>query len=126
MNVANVNRESPAVHAEMQNDGGSPSTVWSMWRSWSRGSRGDGYTSRMARGWESKAVEDQIGAAEAEREARAKPVLTPLELEHRSRRDGLMLARARVVSAREAARDERYRALLERALAHVDAELGEL
>lgn len=80
----------------------------------------------MARGWESKAVEDQIGASEAEKEARAKPVLTAAELARRTRREGLTLSRARLEAALASSRDERYRALVERSLAHVDAELAEL
>jgi hypothetical protein len=80
----------------------------------------------MARGWESKAIEDQIGAAEAEREARSRPALTPEEAALRERRNGLLLARARTVASLEAAADPRYRALLERSLAHLDAELAAL
>ena len=80
----------------------------------------------MARGWESKAIEDQIGAAEAEREARSRPVLTSEESAFRERRNGLLLARARTVASLEAATDPRYRALLERSLAHLDAELAAL
>jgi hypothetical protein len=80
----------------------------------------------MARGWESKAVEDQIGAAEAKKEAEARPVLTPAERELQSRREGLLLARARIVSMLGAARDERHLAQLEQALAHADAELEAL
>ena len=80
------------------------------------------YNINMARGWESKAIEDQISAREAE----ARPALTPAELERRAKREGLLLARSRTASALESAHDERYRALLERTLAHVDSELAAL
>jgi len=80
----------------------------------------------MARGWESKAIEDQIGAAEAEREARSRPTLTYEEAALRERRNGLLLARARTVASLASATDARYRALLERSLAHLDAELAAL
>ena len=80
----------------------------------------------MARGWESKAIEDQIGAAEAEREARSRPTLTFEEAAFRERRNGLLLSRARIVASLEKASDPRYRALLERSLAHLDAELADL
>ena len=80
----------------------------------------------MARGWESKAIEDQIGAAEAERAARSRPALTVEEAALRERRNGLLLARARTVASLGAATDPRYRALLERSLAHLDAELAAL
>jgi hypothetical protein len=80
----------------------------------------------MARGWESKAVEDQIGAAEAERAARARPQLSPADVERETRREGLLLARARIERDLETVRDERYRTMLARALEHVDAELAGL
>ena len=80
----------------------------------------------MARGWESKGVEEQIGAREAASRTQMKSPLTPLELEQRAKREGLLLARARTVSALEATHNERYRELLERTLAHLDAQLAEL
>jgi hypothetical protein len=79
----------------------------------------------MARGWESKAVEDQIAAAEAAKQAREARELTPAERERRARREGLLLSRAKIVRELEAARDERHRAMLERARAHVEAELND-
>lgn len=82
------------------------------------------YNQPMARGWESKAIEEQLGAMEAEKEARAKPKLTTEELERRARKEGLQLSRARIVRDLEATHIERYRALLERTLAHLDAELA--
>ena len=84
------------------------------------------YNCCMARGWESKAVEDQMGAAEAEREARARPTITAEEAALRERRNGLLLSRSRTVDSLAAARDPRYRALLERSLEHLDAELAAL
>ena len=80
----------------------------------------------MARGWESKAVEDQINAREAELQTSAKTTLAPLELERRAKREGLLLSRIRALNALQSTRDERYRVLLERALAHLDSQLAEL
>lgn len=77
----------------------------------------------MARGWESKAIEEQIDAAEAAKQRRAEPVPTPEELAREARRQSLLLSRARIVNQIEAARDARHRAQLELALAHLDAEL---
>jgi hypothetical protein len=77
----------------------------------------------MARGWESKNVEDQTRAAEAEKVARAKPPTTAAEREHHARRAGLLLSRTRVVNDLAAATDPRHRALLERTLDHIDQEL---
>ncbi len=80
----------------------------------------------MARGWDSKSVEDQIGAAEEEKAARRKPTVTAEEQERQSRRTGLLLSRAKILTDLEAAVDPRYRTLLERTLAHLDAEISSL
>ena len=77
----------------------------------------------MARGWESKSVEDQMDAAESARAAASKRQLTPEEAERQAARDGLLLSRARTLNALQGACDARYRALLETTLAHVDEEL---
>jgi hypothetical protein len=78
----------------------------------------------MARGWESKAIEEQLAANEAEKETRAKPSLTASEMERRTRKNSLQLSRLRILKELEAARNENYRVLLERTLAHLDAELA--
>jgi hypothetical protein len=80
----------------------------------------------MARGWESKAVEDQISAAEAREEARAKQALTESEIQRRKRKEGLLLERARITREMQEGHKRRYLVLLERALAHVEAELARL
>ena len=80
----------------------------------------------MARGWESKAIEDQISAAEAKEEARAKQALTESEIEHRKRKESLLLVRARITREMQEGHKRRYLVLLERALAHVEAELARL
>jgi hypothetical protein len=73
----------------------------------------------MARGWESKSVEDQ--QAEATRDkAKAKTQLTPAEVVRERELQGLRLSRARVLHQFESARDPRYRATLEKALAELD------
>jgi len=80
----------------------------------------------MARGWESKTVEEQISAAEAESEAASKAPLTPEQVERRSKREGLLLQRACALNDLRATRHERRRALLERTLEHLDRQLAEL
>jgi hypothetical protein len=80
----------------------------------------------MARGWESKSVEDQKEAAESARAATAKPKLTPEQRERQATRDGLLLSRVRTLNALQGACDARYRALLETTLAHVDEQLKQL
>jgi len=90
---------------------------------WSHERLSGGYTLLMARGWESKDVEDQINAAEAARAARERRQMTPEEVEIEAKREGLLLSRAKIARDLETVADARYRAMLERALAHVDAEL---
>ena len=80
----------------------------------------------MARGWESKSVEDQISERESRRTAPKLPLQTPEELEKKTRREGLMLARTRTLSALQSSCDKRYRAHLERALADLDLQLSKL
>jgi hypothetical protein len=79
----------------------------------------------VARGWESKAVEDQIAAA-AERKAGPKSARTPDDLERESRRHGLLLSRAKIVSDIENARNDRHRAALQDALDYIDAKINAL
>jgi hypothetical protein len=80
----------------------------------------------VARGWESKSVEEQVSEKQAEGRKPVKSKRSPLEIERNSKRNSIMLARSRTVSAMESARDERYRALLKRTLDHLDSELEKL
>ena len=80
----------------------------------------------MARGWESKSVEDQIGAAEAERELRSAQQRTSEEREESEHKQSLMLSRSLILARIKAARDPRYRAQLRTALDQLEAQLREL
>ena len=80
----------------------------------------------MARGWESKSVEDQIGAAEAERELRDRHQLSSAEREENERRQSLLLSRSLILARMKAARDPRYRAQLKVALDQLDEQLREI
>jgi hypothetical protein len=80
----------------------------------------------MARGWESKSVEEQISAREAETQRSAKTSFTAEQRELQSKRDGLLLMRTRTLAAIQSARNVTYRQQQERALAHLDAELAAL
>ena len=80
----------------------------------------------MARGWESKSVDDQIAAAEAAASDRARPSASPEEREREARRSTLQLSRARTLQDLQVACDRRHRALLEQTLQHLDAALAEL
>jgi hypothetical protein len=77
----------------------------------------------VARGWESKAVEDQIAASEDRKAAASKRARTSDELERESRRQGLLLSRAKIVGDIQKARDERHRAALQQALDYIDAQI---
>lgn len=78
----------------------------------------------MARGWESKAVEDQIVSAEERKAARAKPSTSAGQRAADSRKAGLLLSRAKIVRDLEKARDPRYRAMLQQSLDYIDAQIA--
>ena len=79
----------------------------------------------MARGWESKAVEDQMAAAE-ERKAAAKRPRSPEALERESHRQRLLLSRAKIVGDMANARDDKHRAALQPALDFIDSQIAAL
>jgi len=80
----------------------------------------------VARGWESKSVEDQISEREAEARDSSKNKPSRHEIEQKSKREGILLARNRTVAAMGSARDDRYKDLLQRTLEHLDSELQKL
>jgi len=80
----------------------------------------------MARGWESKAVEEQIELAKSSRNDTANRTRTQAELKQLKHRESLMLERRRLIREMEQGRKKRYLMLLERTLKHVDAELAKL
>jgi len=78
----------------------------------------------MARGWESKSIEAQIDAAETDHSAVSRRPYTPQEIEKIRRLESLMLSRKRVSRELEEAKNPRYRAVLEKALADLNAQIG--
>lgn len=80
----------------------------------------------MARGWESKSVEEQINAREDRAQESRKVEASKAEMVQRSRREGLQLARARTLTALSTASDQRYRSQLEQALSFLDTQIAEL
>jgi len=78
----------------------------------------------MARGWESKSVEDQIQARESQESPRQK--ITPEENQRRAKREAMLMARTRTLSKLQSVCDARHRGHLERVLADLDAQLAEL
>jgi len=80
----------------------------------------------MARGWESKSVEAQIDAAANHRSAALENVPPPEQLELIRKRETIVLSRTRVVRELQTANNPRYRAVLSKALADLDAQLSTL
>ncbi|SPE44896.1 conserved hypothetical protein [Candidatus Sulfotelmatobacter sp. SbA7] len=83
------------------------------------------YNLSMARGWESKSVEEQQSQAGSS-EPKSGPRPTPEQLARQRQRQGLLLSRARVRQQLEAAQNPQHRQLLELALAALDAQLAQL
>lgn len=77
----------------------------------------------MARGFESKSVADQQAEAENRRGRKAAP---GADASVAPQRRGLELARADALHRIEQATDERYRAMLEKAVADLDAQIRAL
>jgi len=80
----------------------------------------------MARGWESKSIESQIESAASERSIEEKEYRSPAEIEKLREWEGLMLSRTRVLHQMEACRNPRYRLILDKALADLEARLAKL
>jgi hypothetical protein len=78
----------------------------------------------MARGWESKSVEQQ--QEQLSSSASAQPLrkqLTPEQVAEQQRRDGLQLSRQHILQQLEVSSNPQHRAMLEGALADLDAQL---
>lgn len=82
----------------------------------------------MARGWESKAVEEQQQDAEerARRKLAGDAELSPEERARRERLDSLQLSRARTLTQLEQATRPAHRAMLQRTLRALEKEIDEL
>jgi hypothetical protein len=78
----------------------------------------------MARGFESKQVEEQQSAAQTESADGQKQPLTPEQKERKRQRDGLELARAKIQNDLAACTNERHKAMLEMALKDLEEKLG--
>jgi len=77
----------------------------------------------MARGWESKSVEQQ----QEEMAESRKTVRAPLSLaeqERNRKREGLLLSRGRLTQQLLAASNPRHRQMLEQAIAELDSQLS--
>jgi hypothetical protein len=75
----------------------------------------------MARGWESKSVEQQQEQLSASTEPKRQ--LTPEQIDQEKRRQGLQLSRQHILQQLEVASNPQHRAMLEAALAELDSQL---
>jgi hypothetical protein len=80
----------------------------------------------MARGWESKSVEEQMDIAKEGGSKNQKQPLTDGEKKARHERDSLKLSRAYIVHQIEASTNERYTRSLQQALSEIDEKLAKL
>ena len=80
----------------------------------------------MARGFESKSVQEQWQDAEAARDARKRKKKSAEEMQLDKKRESLQLSRTRIVNELEAATSEPRKQQLQAALAHLDEEIGKL
>jgi hypothetical protein len=78
----------------------------------------------MARGWESKSVEEQMEIAKDGGGKNEKQPLTDGEKKARHERDNLKLSRAYIVHQIEASTNERYTRSLQQALSEIDEKLA--
>jgi len=80
----------------------------------------------MARGWESKQVEAQREAAEAERRHKTRRSLKLSDPERQRRRESLELSLRRVQNDLRTVQNPRYREQLQKALAFLEEEISKL
>jgi hypothetical protein len=80
------------------------------------------YNPGMARGWESKSVEEQQSAASTEVESKQR--LTPQQAAKKQEREAIELSRRRVLQQLQAVQNPRHRQMLEIALAELDERMA--
>ena len=79
----------------------------------------------MARGWESKSIEEQQAQA-VSNPGPTRPPLTPVQIATQRQIQGLMLSRQHVLQQLEATQNPRHREILQSALADLDEQLARL
>lgn len=80
----------------------------------------------MARGWESKSVEEQVQEHSQKKRENTKKQLTAEQLESRRKREVLLLSRSRVEKDLQASQNPRHRDQLNNALADLDSQIAAL
>jgi hypothetical protein len=81
------------------------------------------YNPNMARGWESKSVEEQIELAVTDVNRGERTRLTPAQAANQRRLKVLDAARASILQRLQTTENERYRQLLQDELADVEAQI---
>ena len=84
-----------------------------------------GYNLRMARGWESKAVEEQQAEATTTSDP-TKVRLDPEQVAKQKERQGLLLSRQHVLQQLQTTQNPFHRKMLEAALGDLEAQLARL
>jgi len=77
----------------------------------------------MARGWESKSVEQQQEEMSEQRKTVRAPI-SPKQQQRNRKHEGLLLSRQRLTQQLQAASNPRHRQMLEQALAELDSQLA--
>ena len=80
----------------------------------------------MARGWESKSVEDQLEENLRARQEAVTVSHSPGAIELKQKRETMLLQRSRLLEQMQNARSEAHRQMIERSLQAIDAELAAL
>ena len=80
----------------------------------------------MARGWESKAVADQIEEGESRAQGTATPAVTPEQRMLKEQLDSLKLSRSRLLQQLERAKHPAHRDVLLNGLKAVEKQIEEL
>lgn len=78
----------------------------------------------MARGWESKSVEEQQSAASVRAESKQR--LTPQQAARKQQEDAINLSRRRILQQLQSVQNPRHRQMLESALSDLDSRLTHL
>lgn len=76
----------------------------------------------MARGWESKSVEEQQAAMSEQRKTTRAPISAEEQQKNR-KREGLLLSRQRLSQQLQAACNPRHRQMLEQSIAELERQL---
>jgi hypothetical protein len=79
----------------------------------------------MARGWESKSVEQQQEEMSERRKSVRDPI-SPDQQQRNRKREGLLLSRGRLAQQLQAATSPRHRQMLEQAIAELDRQLASI